>query len=59
MNNVDTLIAAGIIPQNHTLTSADMAAINDLSTDEVNTIISLKTKLGGDFLQRNRANCLL
>jgi hypothetical protein len=53
MNNLNALIAAGVIPKNHTLSAADIDTINDLSTEEVDTIIALKTRLGADFIKRN------
>jgi hypothetical protein len=61
MNNLSTLIAAGVIPQNLTLAPKDIEAINSLSADEVNTIIALKTKLGTDFLKNtvDAPNCFL
>lgn len=61
MNNLATLTAAGVIPQNLTLTQQDIDAINSLSPLEVDVIIALKTKLGPDFMKNtvNAPNCFL
>ena len=63
MSNLATLIAAGVVPQNHTLSYEDQQTVEGLSQDEVNCLIDLKSKLGDDFIRRNTAdgppNCIL
>ncbi len=62
MANLDALINAGMIPPDHTLTDNDIQVINNLSSEEVDTLIAVKNRLGDDFLQRNVAdapNCFL
>jgi len=62
MTNYDTLVNAGIIPATNSLTSDDISTINKLTSDEVNAMISLKSMLGDDFIQRNTIdapNCFL
>lgn len=62
MDNLTTLKSAGVVPQDHTLTDADLAIIAALTAIEVQALINLKQKLGDDFIQRNGqnvANCFL
>ena len=62
MDNLTTLTSAGVVPQDHTLTDADLGIIAALTTVEVQALINLKQKLGDDFIQRNSqnvANCFL
>lgn len=62
MSNLETLLAAGVVPQDHTLTDEDTSTIEALSDSEVQLLIGLKQKLGDEFLQRNSgdiANCFL
>ena len=62
MDNLTTLMSAGVVPQDHSLTDADLGVIHSLSDDEVASLINLKQKLGDDFIQRNGqnvANCFL
>jgi hypothetical protein len=62
MANLDTLISAGVIPHDHTLTKDDIKTVNSLAPTEVDTLITLKSKLGDEFLQRNtiaKPNCFL
>ena len=62
MNNLDKLIDAGVVPDDHTLSDEDSSVIESLSPLEVQSLVDLKHKLGEDFLQRNvhdAANCFL
>jgi hypothetical protein len=62
MSNLEKLKTAGVVPDNHTLTDADTSTIENLSDQEVQSLISLKQKLGDDFVQRNSRdtpNCFL
>jgi hypothetical protein len=62
VDNLTTLMSAGVVPQDHSLTDADLGVIHSLSDDEVASLINLKQKLGDDFIQRNGqnvANCFL
>jgi hypothetical protein len=56
MTNYDTLVNAGIIPATNSLTDSDISTINNLTPDEVNAMLALKSALGADFLQRNTIN---
>jgi hypothetical protein len=61
LSNLDTLIEAGLVPTDNTLTDDDKQIIESLSQDEVQSLISLKTKLGDDFILRNTRyapNCI-
>ena len=53
MSNLETLIAAGVVPEDHTLTDDDSQVIETLSHHEGQTLVSLKEKLGDDLLRRN------
>jgi hypothetical protein len=62
VDNLTTLMSAGVVPQDHTLTDADVATIAALTAVEIQALINLKQKLGDDFIQRNGkniANCFL
>ncbi|PWT99176.1 MAG: hypothetical protein C5B51_27745 [Terriglobia bacterium] len=62
MANYDTLLSAGVIPPQHTLSNDDIQVINNLTQDEVNALIDLKSALGEDFIRRNTVdapNCIL
>jgi hypothetical protein len=62
MANLDTLISAGVIPSDNNLTKDDINMINSLDPNEIDALISLKSKLGDDFLKRNvvaSPNCFL
>ena len=62
MDNLTKLMTAGVVPQDHTLTDDDIGVIHSLSDDEVQSLVSLKEKLGDDFIRRNGqnvANCFL
>ena len=52
-DNVSRLITAGILDPNAELTPDDMAALESLTDAEVTTIISVKSKLGAEFFERN------
>jgi len=56
-------MSAGVVPDDHTLTDADLGIIAALTAAEVEALINLKQKLGDDFIQRNGcqniANCFL
>ncbi len=61
-SNLEKLKTAGVVPDDHTLTDADTSTIENLSDQEVQSLISLKQKLGADFVQRNTRdapNCFL
>ena len=62
MTNMEKLKAAGVVPEDHTLSDNDSTAVDNLSDHEVQTLIGLKQKLGDDFVQRNtrdKPNCFL
>lgn len=56
MNNFQKLSQAGLILPNAALGATDMQLINSLTEDEVNALISVKTKLGDQFLQQHLAS---
>lgn len=53
MSNIDTLTSAGLIASGATFNADDTATINNLSTDEVNALISVSQAVSSDFLSRN------
>jgi hypothetical protein len=53
MSNIATLMSAGLITSGSVFNPADTAAIENLSTDEVNALISVYNKVGLSFLSRN------
>jgi hypothetical protein len=62
MANLESLISAGVIPSKNNLTKEDINTINSLDPSEIDALISLKSKLGDDFLTRNTLaspNCFL
>ena len=62
MSNLEILMNAGVIPEDHTLSDDDRGVINNLSELEVHALVALKHKLGDEFLERNIrdvANCFL
>ena len=52
MSNFERLQAAGLIEVEHSLTEDEMNSINQLSTAEVDALISVHAKLGEDFFNR-------
>ncbi len=52
MSNFERLQAAGLIEMQHSLTADEMNSINQLSTAEVDALISVRAKLGDDFFNR-------
>ena len=62
MSKLEKLKAAGVVPHDHTLSEADVTVIENLHDHEVDTLITLKQKLGDDFVKRNTRdtpNCIL
>jgi hypothetical protein len=53
MTNVEKLQAANILPSPSRLSSSDEDLINDLDSEEVDAMVSIKSQLGDDFIQRN------
>ena len=49
--NFDKLVAARIIVNPDAFTAADKAQINSLTDPEVEALISIRTKLGDNFIQ--------
>lgn len=52
MTNVDRLQQSGLIQTHNPLTPEETASINQLSTAEVDALISVRAKLGDDFFKR-------
>ena len=53
MTNVEKLQSAKMISPNHRLTDEEKQAINNLSDDEVNCLVSSKQKLGDAFVKKH------
>ncbi len=49
MTNLERLQKAGLIELNHELTPTEINSVNQLSSAEVDALISVRTKLGDDF----------
>ncbi len=52
MTNVDRLQQAGLIQVHHPLTDAEAQSVNQLSSAEIDALISVRVKLGDAFFQR-------
>jgi hypothetical protein len=52
MSNLERLQAAGLIDVQHSLTNDEITSINQLSSTEVDALISVRAKLGDDFFNR-------
>lgn len=52
MSNLERLQAAGLIEVQHSLTPSDITSINQLSSAEVDALISVRAKLGDEFFNR-------
>lgn len=52
-NNVQQLISAGVLKDDHNLSEDDQQQINSLSSAEINHLISVGGKLDADFYERN------
>jgi hypothetical protein len=53
MSNQDRLVQAGLIESGYEFSVEDQSILDSLSTEEVDSLISVKGKVGGDFLTRN------
>jgi predicted lactoylglutathione lyase len=51
MTNLERLKEAGLVPDDYEFDQNEETAIESLSNEEVNALISSKEKLGGDFIQ--------
>ena len=52
MTNVEKLQQAGLIQTEHPLTDDEIQSVNQLSSAEVDALISVRAKLGDDFFNR-------
>ena len=52
MSNFERLQSAGLIEVNHSLTPEEINSINQLSSAEVDALVSVRAKLGDDFFNR-------
>ena len=52
-STIQRLVDAGLIRAGHKFSKQDQQLLESLSEDEVNALISVKTKLGEDFFNRN------
>lgn len=52
MSNVEQLQQAGLIQTEHPLTSDEIQSVNQLSSAEIDALISVRAKLGDDFFAR-------
>ena len=53
MGNIERLMQAGIIGAGAALNEEDQNLINSLTPEEVSALISVKSKLTPEFIQRN------
>jgi hypothetical protein len=53
MTNLERLKQAGLVPDDYEFEGEDETAIESLSSQEVDSLISSKEKLGEDFIQRH------
>jgi hypothetical protein len=53
MSNITTLKKAGIVKLASKMSAADKRAIESLSHEEVEALISSKAKLGDDFIRKH------
>lgn len=53
MTNLERLKQAGLVPNDYEFDSDEQAAIESLSTQEVESLISSKNKLGEDFINEH------
>jgi len=51
MTNLERLKEAGLVPDEYEFDQDEETAIESLSSEEVNALISSKEKLGADFIQ--------
>jgi hypothetical protein len=58
-NNIQALTNAGLITSGYEFTADEQAAIESLSADEVQALISAADKLGKDFLAKSSPHGLL
>ena len=52
-SRIQRLVDAGLIRTGHQFSDQDRQLLESLSEDEVEALISVKTKLGEDFFNRN------
>lgn len=52
MTNLERLQQAGLIEVNHPLTPDEVSNVNQLSSAEIDALISIRAKLGDDFFTR-------
>jgi hypothetical protein len=52
-SRIQRLVDAGLIRAGHQFSDQDRQLLESLSEDEVEALISVKTKLGEDFFNRN------
>jgi len=53
MTNLERLKEAGLVPEDYDFTKKEETAIESLSKEEVNSLISSKHKLGEDFVKNH------
>ncbi len=53
MSNLDTLTNAGLITGGANFSDADKTLIESLTAEEVNSLVSVRRKLGQAFMDRN------
>lgn len=50
MSNEQTLIDEGLLHEDHELDASELALLNQLTSAEVDALVSVKAKLGGSLL---------
>jgi hypothetical protein len=53
MTNLERLKQAGLVPEDYEFDEDEKAAMESLSTQEVESLISSKNKLGEDFINEH------
>ena len=51
-DNVSVLQEAGVVAKKHKMTGSDVDLLNSLDKNEVDALISIRKKLGDDFLKK-------
>ena len=51
-DNISVLQEAGVVAKKHKMTNSDVDLLNSLDKNEVDALISIRKKLGDDFLKK-------
>lgn len=53
MSNLERLQQAGVVPDDYEFSESEKSTIESLSSQEVDSLISTKNKLGDDFINEH------